>query len=206
MPLNRVTELLSVVYERLKMIGLKASLDNSCQSYKGFQLIPLCSGKHFIGSNIISINSWISIAIEILRLPVVLYVNAQFNLEDQYSECKYVRELVRTESGGVSPDQSSIEPLKDAPPSRDVRTADPWAESAISLEVIHDDFMDHEIYGGLGFGILDGFLNPTMFVDEQSEDTPALIERGLITQTFEDKEVPQSAEANDKARDSASES
>ncbi|PYH41475.1 uncharacterized protein BP01DRAFT_305629 [Aspergillus saccharolyticus JOP 1030-1] len=94
--------------------------------------------------------------------------------------------------------KEAVKPLEPAPPSMDVTTVDPWANSALSLETIQDTFLDLGDDAGLGFGAMDEFLNPEMFTNSQAEDTPDSVETGLITQTPKDNDLPKSAETNGK--------
>ncbi|KAJ9220914.1 hypothetical protein DTO207G8_8514 [Paecilomyces variotii] len=87
----------------------------------------------------------------------------------------------RKEGGKASVQISSAE---------DAATKDPWADSTISLEAIHDTFMDFgddSLYG-LGFDPLEEFLNSEAFSKNTSEDTPDSVETGAVTQTPKDAE------------------
>lgn len=84
--------------------------------------------------------------------------------------------------------ESHREPAKAAdqlPPSEDAMAKDPWADSAISLDAIHDTFMDFgdESLHGLGTDLMDEFLNTEMFTKMQTKDTPDSVETGVATQT-----------------------
>lgn len=70
-------------------------------------------------------------------------------------------------------------------------TKDPWADSGISLEAIHDTFMDFgdDSLHGLGVDPMDEFLNSEMFTKIQSKDTPDSIETGVATQTPRDSDT-----------------
>lgn len=76
-------------------------------------------------------------------------------------------------------------PADPAQYSEDTATKDPWAECAVSLEAIHDTFMDFgdESMHGLGADPMDEFVNSEMFTKVQSKDTPDSIETGVATQT-----------------------
>lgn len=77
-----------------------------------------------------------------------------------------------------------------AQPSTEVTMKDPWADSAISLDTIHDTFMGFgdESQNGLGFDPLDEYLNSEAFTKIRSKDTPDSIETGVATQTPRDSE------------------
>lgn len=79
-----------------------------------------------------------------------------------------------------------------------VETKDPWADSAISLEAIHDTFMDfgNEGLPGLGVDPMEEFLNSDMFSNPQTQDTPESVEAGAGTQTPKDGELSKEEEMN----------
>lgn len=85
-------------------------------------------------------------------------------------------------------------------PPLDTTDKDPWADSAISLEAIHDTFMDFGSEGlpGLGLDPMDEFLNSEMFTTAQSKDTPESVETGAGTQTPKDGELSKDEEMNVK--------
>ncbi|PYH97212.1 hypothetical protein BO71DRAFT_142368 [Aspergillus ellipticus CBS 707.79] len=91
-----------------------------------------------------------------------------------------------------------VKPTEQAQPSVDAVTRDPWADSAVSLDVIQETFLDFGDQGGLGFGDMDEFLNPEMFTNTQAKDTPDSVETGLITQTPKDSELPKADDLNGK--------
>lgn len=76
-------------------------------------------------------------------------------------------------------------------PSTEVAMKDPWADSVISLDTIHDTFMGFgdESPNGLGFDPLDEYLNSEAFTKIRSKDTPDSIETGVATQTSRDSET-----------------
>lgn len=95
------------------------------------------------------------------------------------------------------------EPGKPAEQEPPVPMPDPWATSAISLETIHDTFMDLGDDGGLGFGAMDEFLNPDMFTNTQSKDTPDSVETAVVTQTPKDGDMAPTNETNAKSGEGA---
>ncbi|KAL1846939.1 hypothetical protein Plec18170_008907 [Paecilomyces lecythidis] len=72
----------------------------------------------------------------------------------------------------------------------DATAKDPWADSTVSLEAIHDTFMDFgdDSLHGLGFDPLEEFLNAEAFGPNPSEDTPDSVETAAVTQTPKDAE------------------
>jgi hypothetical protein len=93
--------------------------------------------------------------------------------------------------------KEAVKPVDQSAPSAAV-TKDPWADSTISLEAIQDTFMDFGGDSGFGFGSMDEFINPEMFANAQSEDTPDSVETGVATQTPKDSEVPKIQDASGK--------
>jgi hypothetical protein len=93
--------------------------------------------------------------------------------------------------------KEAVKPVDQSAPSAAV-TKDPWADSTISLEAIQDTFMDIGGDSGFGFGSMDEFINPEMFANAQSEDTPDSVETGVATQTPKDSEVPKIQDASGK--------
>jgi len=81
-------------------------------------------------------------------------------------------------------------PGERGPSPEDAVGKDPWADSNISLEAIHDAFMDFgdENLRGLGFDPIDEFLISDTFTKIQSEDTPDSVDTGVATQTPKDSE------------------
>ncbi|GAD96482.1 hypothetical protein NFIA_018670 [Paecilomyces variotii No. 5] len=76
------------------------------------------------------------------------------------------------------------------PSPEDATAKDPWADSTISLEAIHDTFMDFgdDSLHGLGFDPLEEFLNADAFGTNLAEDTPDSVETAAVTQTPKDAE------------------
>ncbi|KAF4218659.1 hypothetical protein CNMCM8980_007650 [Aspergillus fumigatiaffinis] len=93
--------------------------------------------------------------------------------------------------------KEAVKQVDQSAPSAAV-TKDPWADSTISLEAIQDTFMDFGGDSGFGFGSMDEFINPEMFANAQSEDTPDSVETGVATQTPKDSEVPKIQDASGK--------
>ncbi|GFG18647.1 hypothetical protein IFM5058_09214 [Aspergillus udagawae] len=93
--------------------------------------------------------------------------------------------------------KEAVKPVDQSAPPAAV-TKDPWADSTISLEAIQDTFMDFGADSGFGFGSMDEFINPEMFANAQSEDTPDSVETGVATQTPKDSEVPKIQDASGK--------
>jgi hypothetical protein len=93
--------------------------------------------------------------------------------------------------------KEAAKPVDQAAPPATV-TKDPWADSTISLEAIQDTFMDFGGDSGFGFGSMDEFINPEMFANAQSEDTPDSVETGVATQTPKDSELPKIQDASGK--------
>lgn len=87
--------------------------------------------------------------------------------------------------------KEAAKPADQPPPSDDAVMKDPWADSAISLDAIHDTFMDFgdESLHGLSSDPMDEFLNTEMFTKIQTKDTPDSIETGLATQTPRDSDT-----------------
>lgn len=82
--------------------------------------------------------------------------------------------------------KGTAKPIDQIQPSEVAVTKDPWADSAISLDAIHDTFMDigDEGVHGLGVDPMEEFLNTEMFTKIQSnKDTPESVETGVATQT-----------------------
>ncbi|KAK1141113.1 hypothetical protein N8T08_009389 [Aspergillus melleus] len=101
---------------------------------------------------------------------------------------------------GKDDKKDPIKPAEQEPP---VQMQDPWATSAISLETIHDTFLDLSDDGGLGFGAMDEFLNPDMFTNTQSKDTPDSVETAVVTQTPKDSDMPTTDDMNAKSGEGA---
>lgn len=93
------------------------------------------------------------------------------------------------------------EPGKPAEQEPPQQMQDPWTTSAIPLDTIHDTFMDLGDDGGLGFGAMDEFLNPDMFTNTQSKDTPDSVETAVVTQTPKDGDMPTTSDMNNKSGD-----
>lgn len=83
------------------------------------------------------------------------------------------------------------------PSTMDTATKDPWADSAISLEAIHDTFMDLG-EDGLGVDPMEEFLNSEMFTSTQSQETPDSVETGAVAQTPKDGEFSKDEDVNIK--------
>lgn len=88
------------------------------------------------------------------------------------------------------------------PSGVDATTKDPWADSGVSLEAIHDTFADfgNEGLNGLGIDPMEEFLNADMFTGSESEskDTPESVETGGATLTPKDGELSKGEEMNVK--------
>lgn len=94
-------------------------------------------------------------------------------------------------TGAKGGKKEAEKPVEQAPSGEDAATKDPWVDSTISLDAIHDAFMDFRDDGlhGLGVDPMDEFLNSEMFINAQSKDTPDSVDTGVTTQTPKDNEA-----------------
>jgi hypothetical protein len=83
--------------------------------------------------------------------------------------------------------------------AEDALMTDSWADSLISLDAIHETFIDlgEDSLPVFGLDPIDEFLNSEMFTSKgQTEDTPDSVETGVVTQTPKDGEASKEQESS----------